>query len=69
MITADVFDVLSLQGSVASRQHMGGTAPDTVRAAIQTARSALRSQSESAGSLFCICFQPVALRGSSVIPR
>lgn len=41
MITADVFDVLSLQGSVASRQHMGGTAPDTVRAAIQTARSAL----------------------------
>lgn len=41
MITADVFDVLSLQGSVASRQHIGGTAPDTVRAAIQTARSTL----------------------------
>jgi len=41
MITADVFDVLSLQGSVASRQHIGGTAPNTVRAAIQSARLAL----------------------------
>ena len=41
MITADVFDVLSLHGSVASRKHIGGTAPDTVRAAIQSARSAL----------------------------
>jgi argininosuccinate lyase len=38
MITDDVFDILSLEGSVAARQHIGGTAPDTVRAAIQTAR-------------------------------
>ncbi|OQK15928.1 argininosuccinate lyase [Methyloprofundus sedimenti] len=41
MITEDVFDVLSLQGSVAARKHIGGTAPDTVRAAIQSARTAL----------------------------
>jgi argininosuccinate lyase len=32
-IDADVFDVLSLEGSVAARNHIGGTAPDQVRAA------------------------------------
>ena len=41
MITEDVFDILSLEGSVAARKHIGGTAPDTVRAAIQSARAAL----------------------------
>ena len=41
LITDDIFDVLSLQGSVAARQHIGGTAPDTVRAAIKTARLSL----------------------------
>ncbi len=41
IITADVFDFLSLEGSVAARRHIGGTAPDTVLAAIQKARSAL----------------------------
>jgi len=41
MITEDIFGVLSLEGSVAARQHIGGTAPDTVRAAIQSARSVL----------------------------
>ncbi|MDF1583385.1 MAG: argininosuccinate lyase [Methyloprofundus sp.] len=41
MITEDVFGVLSLEGSVAARKHIGGTAPDTVRKAIQTARTAL----------------------------
>ena len=41
LITDDVFGVLSLEGSVAARKHIGGTAPDTVRAAIQTARAAL----------------------------
>ena len=40
-ISADVFEVLSLEGSVAARKHIGGTAPDTVRAAINTARAAL----------------------------
>ncbi len=42
-ITEDVFKVLSLEGSVASRNHIGGTAPDTVRIAIQTARAQLES--------------------------
>lgn len=37
-INADVFDILTLEGSVAARKHIGGTAPDTVRKAIQTAR-------------------------------
>lgn len=37
----DVFDYLTLEGSVASRNHVGGTAPQQVRAAIATARAAL----------------------------
>jgi argininosuccinate lyase len=40
-ITADVFDVLSVEASVASRQSFGGTAPDRVREAIASARSQL----------------------------
>ena len=40
-ISADVFDILKLEGSVAARKHIGGTAPDTVRAAIKSARSQL----------------------------
>jgi argininosuccinate lyase len=43
-IGKDVFDVLSLEGSVASRKHPGGTAPAQVRAAIRTARAALRKK-------------------------
>ncbi len=38
LISADVFDFLTLEGSVAARKHIGGTAPETVRAAIATAR-------------------------------
>ncbi len=41
-ITEDVFDILKLEGSVAARKHIGGTAPDTVRKAIATARSELK---------------------------
>jgi argininosuccinate lyase len=37
-ITADVFDILKLEGSVAARNHIGGTAPDAVRKAICDAR-------------------------------
>ncbi|WP_251976040.1 argininosuccinate lyase [Salinicola avicenniae] len=37
----DVFEVLTLEGSVAARNHIGGTAPDQVRAAAQRAREAL----------------------------
>ena len=40
-ITADVFDVLTLEGSVAARNHIGGTAPDQVRAAAARAKTAL----------------------------
>jgi len=35
----DVFEVLTLEGSVAARDHLGGTAPNQVRAAIRYARS------------------------------
>ncbi len=34
MIAEDVFDVLTLEGSVASRNHIGGTAPEQVRKAV-----------------------------------
>ena len=38
----DVFEVLTLEGSLASRSHIGGTAPTAVRAAIQRARQTLQ---------------------------
>ena len=41
VIAADVHAVLTLVGSVASRNHPGGTAPEQVRAAIAAARRAL----------------------------
>ena len=41
LITADVFDVLTLEGSLAARDHRGGTAPAQVRAAIARMRSEL----------------------------
>ena len=40
-IEQDVFDVLTLEGSVAARDHFGGTAPNQVRQAIARARAAL----------------------------
>ena len=41
LIADDVFAVLTLEGSVASRDHPGGTAPARVRAAAAAARAAL----------------------------
>ncbi len=41
LLEADVFDHLTLEGSVASRNHPGGTAPSQVRGAAQAARQAL----------------------------
>ena len=41
VIEGDVFDVLTLEGSVAARDHIGGTAPNQVRAAVKAAREAL----------------------------
>jgi argininosuccinate lyase len=43
-IAADVFDVLTLDGSVAARDHFGGTAPKQVRAASEAAKTALNSR-------------------------
>ncbi len=40
-IDADVYSVLTLEGSLASRNHIGGTAPAQVRAAVERARGAL----------------------------
>ncbi len=37
-IQSDVFDVLTLEGSVSARNHRGGTAPEQVRAAVKRAR-------------------------------
>jgi len=44
LIEADVFTVLSLEGSVAARNHIGGTAPNQVRAAVARARDWLKTQ-------------------------
>lgn len=41
LIDADVFDVLTLEGSVKARDHLGGTAPQQVTAACQRARQRL----------------------------
>jgi argininosuccinate lyase len=38
MINDDVFDVLTLEGSVEARNHVGGTAPEQVRKAVAKAR-------------------------------
>ncbi|MGD8559989.1 MAG: argininosuccinate lyase [Gammaproteobacteria bacterium] len=38
VIEQDVFDVLTLEGSIAARDHIGGTAPNQVRQAIERAR-------------------------------
>ena len=42
LVGADVFKVLTLEGSLASRDHVGGTAPKRVRAAVKRARKSLR---------------------------
>jgi len=41
LIDADVFDVLTLEGSVSARNHLGGTAPAQVRAAVARARQSI----------------------------
>ncbi|MBK1650396.1 argininosuccinate lyase [Rhabdochromatium marinum] len=44
VIGEDVFAVLTLEGSVAARDHFGGTAPAQVRAAVARAREVLESR-------------------------
>jgi argininosuccinate lyase len=41
LIGEDVFAVLTLEGSVAARDHVGGTAPNQVKAAIARVRGQL----------------------------
>lgn len=43
-ISDDVFAVLTLEGSVAARNHIGGTAPEAVNRAIATARAEIENQ-------------------------
>ena len=38
LVTEDIFSILTVEGSLASRKHIGGTAPEQVRAAIARAR-------------------------------
>jgi argininosuccinate lyase len=40
-IDEDVFNVLTLEGSVAARNHIGGTAPEQVRRAVSQAQTEL----------------------------
>jgi argininosuccinate lyase len=44
VIGEDVFEVLTLEGSVSARDHIGGTAPAQVRAAVQRARQRLAGE-------------------------
>ena len=48
VIDGDVFEVLTLEGSVAARDHAGGTAPEQVRKAVRVARARLAARPESA---------------------
>lgn len=44
VIEQDVFAVLTLEGSVAARNHIGGTAPNQVKAAVERAKLSLASR-------------------------
>ena len=44
LIEADVFDVLTLEGSINARNHQGGTAPAQVKNAVTNARTLLSSR-------------------------
>ncbi len=43
LVGEDIFAVLTLEGSLAARNHIGGTAPAQVRAAVARAREALKA--------------------------
>jgi argininosuccinate lyase len=43
VIDDDVYDVISLEGSVSARDHFGGTAPNQVKAAVERARKRLKN--------------------------
>ncbi len=47
VIEANVFEVLTLEGSVAARNHIGGTAPVQVKAAVERAKASLNSRTNA----------------------
>ena len=47
MISDDVFDVLTLEGSIAARNHIGGTAPEQVVEAVARAQQQLDEQAKN----------------------
>jgi argininosuccinate lyase len=44
VIAEDVFEVLTLEGSVAARNHLGGTAPNQVLAAVQAGKKSIANR-------------------------
>jgi argininosuccinate lyase len=46
-ISPDVFDILTLEGSVRARNHFGGTSPEQVRAAVKQARRCLEEMAKT----------------------
>jgi argininosuccinate lyase len=50
LVAQDVYATLTLEGSVASRDHPGGTAPAQVRAAAAAARAALGGSAQESGA-------------------
>jgi argininosuccinate lyase len=44
LIEQDIFDVLTLEGSVAARNHQGGTAPEQVKAAADRALALVKNR-------------------------
>ena len=64
LIQDDVFKVLTLQGSVASRNHFGATAPDQVLSAVQRARFQLQ-QRHSVNLVHC---NPASRQSVPVLP-
>jgi argininosuccinate lyase len=49
LIDDDIFAVLTLEGSISSRNHIGGTAPEQTRAAIRREREWLDNQTDGTG--------------------
>ena len=44
LITEDVYQVLTLEGSIAARNHLGGTAPERVKQAVNNAKAFVTTQ-------------------------
>ncbi len=69
MIADDVYDVLTLEGSLAARDHLGGTAPAQVRAAIARARQRhlrLRNQGLGCHGRSVLAANPPHLRAAEL---